>query len=123
MSSARWLLFLTQSSPHIEDFFHDINIPFDCEFFVVSKEFGYQVVLTEVYRVSSSLPLQVYRLGKLNSPSDQNLYTRRSNLQGLVLRSVIQKTVSDYCETHLQHCTTNSQMCSTSRTLPYVWNI
>lgn len=94
LSSARWLLFLNQNISRIEDYFTDINIPFDCEFLVVHKELDYQAALTEVYRVSPSLPLQARRLGNLAPPSDQNLYRRRNSLQGLVFRAVIQESVS-----------------------------
>jgi hypothetical protein len=98
LSSARWLLFLNQNFSRTEDFFTDIDIPFDCEFFVVQKEFDYQAALTEVYRVAPSLPLQARSLRSTGSQRDQSLYRRRNNLQGLELRSVIQESVSDHCE-------------------------
>ena len=52
------------------------------------------VVLTEVYRVSPTIPLQTYRFGNwtagggLTWPS-QDLYRRRNNLQGIVLRVAV----------------------------------
>jgi len=102
LSGARWLLFLNQNFSRIEDFFTDINIPFDCEFLVVHKEYSYHLRVTEVYRVSPSLPLQTLLLRNLASSNNQNLYRRRDNLQGLVLRSVIHESVSEHCETSLE---------------------
>jgi len=103
LSGARWLLFLNQNFSRIEDFLADINIPFDCEFLVAHKEYGYRLTLTEVYRVSPSLPLQTSLLTNLASPNNQNLYRHRDNLQGLVLRSVIYESVSEHCETTLDY--------------------
>jgi len=97
LSGARWLLFLNQNFSRIEDFFTDINIPFDCEFLVVNKEHDYHLTLTEVYRVSPSLPLQTRLLRNLASSNNQNLYRHRDNLQGLVLRAVIHESVSEHC--------------------------
>jgi hypothetical protein len=53
-------------------------------------------MLTEVYRVSPTLPLQTYRFGNwtagggLTCPSE-GLYTRRNNLQGAELKIGIQQ--------------------------------
>lgn len=53
---------------------------------------SHEFVLTEVYRVSPSLPLQTRRLGNcadgraVSWPS-QYLYGRRNKLQGLVLKT------------------------------------
>ena len=102
LSGASWLLFLNENFSRIEDFFTDINIPFDCELLVVHKEYAYHMILTEVYRVSPSFPLQTRLLTNLASPNNQNLYRRRDNLQGLVLRSVIQEYVSELCKTSLE---------------------
>jgi hypothetical protein len=58
---------------------------------VAQPQSDHVVVLTEVYRVSATLPLQTYRFGNwtagggLTWPS-QSLYSRRHNLQGIVLR-------------------------------------
>jgi hypothetical protein len=101
LSGAKWLLFLGHNISRIEDFFADINIPFDCEFLVVHKEFGYHVVLTEVYRISPKLPLQTLRLGDFRH---QNLYERRSNLQGLAFRSAVMESVRERCGMHVEHC-------------------
>jgi hypothetical protein len=85
------LLFL-DTNASLEEFFTDINIPFDCEFLVAQPEYGDIVTLTEVYRVSPTLPLQTYRFGNwtpgdgLTWPS-QGFYQRRNNLQGLLLKT------------------------------------
>jgi hypothetical protein len=91
MSEFFWLLFLDNNSS-LEDFFIDINIPFDCEFLVAQTEGDHVFVLTEVYRVSPSLPLQTYRFGNwtpgggLTWPS-RGFYQRRNNLQGITLKT------------------------------------
>jgi hypothetical protein len=91
MSNFFWLLFLDKNSP-LEEFFTDINIPFNCEFLVVQPEDDHVVGLTEVYRVSPTLPLQTYRFGNwtpvggLTWPS-KGFYHRRNSLQGLTLKT------------------------------------
>jgi hypothetical protein len=76
----------------LEQFFIDINIPFDCQFLVAQPQSDQVVVLTEVYRVSSTLPLQTNRFGNwtagggLNWPS-QGFYMRRKNLKGLTIQA------------------------------------
>jgi hypothetical protein len=90
MSDVKWLLFLDSNSS-LEEFFADINIPFDCEFLVAQPEGDNAVGLTEVYRVGPTLTLQTYCFGNwtpgggLTWPS-LKLYQRRNNLQGLVLK-------------------------------------
>jgi hypothetical protein len=75
----------------LEQFFTDINIPFDCQFLVAQPQGDHFGVLTEVYRVSPTLPLQTYRFGNwtagggLTWPS-QGLYRRRNNLNGNVIQ-------------------------------------
>jgi hypothetical protein len=90
-SRAVWLLFL-DTDASLEDFFTDINIPFDCEFLVAQSERGDVIALTEVYRVNPTLPLQTYRFGSWSPGggltwSSQGLYRRRNNLQGHVVRA------------------------------------
>jgi len=95
MSDANWLLFL-DTNTSLEQFFTDINIPFDCQFLVAQPQSDHVVLLTEVYRFSPTLPLQTYRFGNwtagggLTWPS-QGLYRRRNNLQGAKLKAGTQK--------------------------------
>jgi hypothetical protein len=90
-SKAIWLLFL-DTNPSLEQFFTDINIPFDCQFLVAQPQSDHVIVLTEVYRVSPTLPLQTYRFGNwtagggLTWPS-QVLNTRRNNLNGFTIQA------------------------------------
>ena len=99
-SSAIWLLFL-DTNTSLEQFFTDINIPFDCQFLVAQPQGDHVVVLTEVYRVSPTLPLQTYRFGNwtagagLTWPS-QHFYRRRNNLQGIVLRVAVKNVICLY---------------------------
>ena len=84
-----WLLFL-DTNTSLEQFFTDINIPFNCQFLVAQPHSDHVVVLTEVYRVSPTLPLQTYRFGNWTAgggliwPSE-GLYRRRNNLKRLTI--------------------------------------
>jgi hypothetical protein len=99
LSHAVWLLFLDKNSS-LEEFFTGINIPFNCEFLVAQPD-GHVVILTEVYRVRPTLPLQTYRFGNwtpdggLTWPS-QGFYQRRNNLQGIVLRVAVNNVTSNF---------------------------
>jgi hypothetical protein len=93
LSQAAWLLFLDTNTT-LEQFFTDINIPFDCQFLVAQPQSDHVVVLTEVYHVSPTLPLQTYRFGNWTAGggltwTSQDLYNRRNNLQGIVLRVAV----------------------------------
>ena len=91
MSDVIWLLFL-DTNTSLEQFFTDINIPFDCQFLVAQPHSDHVVLLTEVYRIKPALPMQTYRFGNwtvgggLTWPS-QGLYWRRNNLQGAELKA------------------------------------
>jgi hypothetical protein len=61
-SRAIWLLFL-DTNTSLEQFFTDINIPFDCQFLVAQPQSDHVVALTEVFRVSPTHLLQTYRFG------------------------------------------------------------
>jgi hypothetical protein len=93
-SKAIWLLFLDTNTA-LEQFFTDINIAFDCQFLVAQPQSDHFVVLTEVYRVSPTLPLQTYRFGNwtagggLTWPS-QGLYMRRNSLEGHIIHTAHQ---------------------------------
>jgi hypothetical protein len=90
-SKAIWLLFL-DTNTSLEQFFTDINIPFDCQFLVAQRQSDHVVVLTKVYRVSPTLPLQTYCFGNwtagggLNWPSE-DFYMRRKTLKGLTIQA------------------------------------
>jgi hypothetical protein len=66
---------------------------------VAQPEADHVVGLTEVYRVSPSLPLQTYRFGNwtpgggLTWPS-RDFYHRRSNLQGLDLGVAVNNVIN-----------------------------
>jgi hypothetical protein len=91
LSDANWLLFLKRDS-RLENFFEGIDIPFDCEMLVAQAGSSREFVLTEVYRVSPSLPLQTHWIGNCTdgravSWSSLHFYERRNKLNGLVLRT------------------------------------
>jgi hypothetical protein len=95
MSKATWLLFL-DTQLLLEEFFLDTYIPFDCEFLVVQEAGNNAVLLTEVYRIKSELPLQTRLFGTWTSPSgltwpNINLHRRRDNLQGITLKTAFSK--------------------------------
>ncbi|KAJ9579002.1 hypothetical protein L9F63_024890, partial [Diploptera punctata] len=61
MSNVIWLLFLNENtSMELEEFFQDINIPFNCEFLLAHGN----TTLLEIYRVGPNHPLQTYHFGK-----------------------------------------------------------
>ena len=60
-----WLLFL-DTNTSLSQFFTDINIPYDCQFLVAQPQSDHVVMLTEVYLVSPTLPLQTYHSGHSN---------------------------------------------------------
>ena len=101
-SKAIWLLFL-DTNTSLEQFFTDINIPFDCQFLVAQSQNDHVVVLTEVYRVSPTFPLQTYRFGNWTAgggftwPS-QGLYTRRNNLNGYVIQGTQIKVTESHSD-------------------------
>jgi len=95
LSSAIWLLFLNTTYT-LDTFLADINIPFNCEFLVAQKECDNVVVLTEVHRVKSSLPLQTYRFGHWAARgglicASVGLYQRRNRLNGAALNTAVKK--------------------------------
>ena len=90
-SKAIWLLFL-DTNTSLEQFFTDINIPFDCQFLVAQPQSEHVVLLTEVYRVSPTLPLQTYCFGNWTAGGGlsrhlQDFYLRRKNLNGLTIQA------------------------------------
>jgi hypothetical protein len=94
MSEATWLLFL--ETKFLDEFFLGIYIPFDCEFLVAQRTGKNAVVLTEVYQVKATHPLQTYPFGTWTSHGglswpNISFYQRRDNLQGLVLRTAFLK--------------------------------
>jgi hypothetical protein len=95
MSKATWMLFLDTKCP-LDEFFSDVYIPFDCEFLVVQPGGDEGAILTEVYRVTPSYPLQKYRFGTWSAAdglfcTDKGFYQRRENLQGLPLKTAFLK--------------------------------
>ncbi|XP_069679352.1 glutamate receptor U1-like [Periplaneta americana] len=89
LSSAKWLLILDTNSS-LDELFSKVNIPFDCEFLVAHPE-GVKVVLTKLYRVGPTLPLQKFQIGEWSSRGDIKWSTsgleRRNKLQGLILKT------------------------------------
>jgi hypothetical protein len=76
----------------LEQFFTNINIPFDCQFLVAQPQSDHVVVLTEVYRISSTIPLQTNRFGNWTAGGGmawplQGFYMRRKNLNGLTIQA------------------------------------
>jgi hypothetical protein len=82
-----------EKATSIEEFFSDIYVPFDSEFLVAqSSSENYEVSLTEVYKVQSTLPLQKNRIANWSSVSGLSWTTvdlhQRRDLQGVVMRCV-----------------------------------
>jgi hypothetical protein len=96
LSNGRWLMFMEEAKS-IEEFFSDIYVPFDSEFVVAQSSSGlsnedYEVSLTEVYKVQSTLPLQKNRIANWSSVSGLSWTTvdlhQRRDLEGVVMRCV-----------------------------------
>ena len=103
-SNIIWLLFL-ESCYVPEKFFADVNIPFDCEFIVVQQMDGH-TMLTELYRVSPTYPLQTYLFGNWTAERGLSVpiagfYKRRNNLQGLVMKTGTVQVHIFLCNWHL----------------------
>lgn len=109
MSKATWMLFL-DTAWLLDEFLSDVYIPFDCEFVVVQPAGDRGAILTEVYRVRPSFPLQKYPFciwsaGDGLFCTDKGFYQRRDNLQGIALKTGFLKvSVLAYsltaCENH-----------------------
>jgi hypothetical protein len=90
---AIWLLFL-DTNTSLEHFFTNINIPFDSHFLVAQQQSDHVVVLTEVYRVSPTLPLKSHHFGNWTDNSgltrtSQGFYMRRKTLKGLTIPATL----------------------------------
>jgi hypothetical protein len=78
----------------------NLDVPFDCELLVA--QWGGEVTrLSEVYRVSPQLPLQVRHFGDWSPGSRRNwpsfgLYRRRTSLDGHVIKAAILEDVCLY---------------------------
>ncbi|KAJ9587754.1 hypothetical protein L9F63_018826 [Diploptera punctata] len=85
-----WILFIDKYVA-LDVLFAGIDIPFNCEFVVAQPQNDF-VLLSEIYRVSSSQSLQFNRFGNwsqslgLSVPSC-GLYARRGNLNGYTLKT------------------------------------
>ncbi|PSN40369.1 Ionotropic receptor 124 [Blattella germanica] len=89
MAKAVWLMTLSVGST--EQYFTDINVPFNCEFFVART--GVSVTLSEVYRASKNKPVQTFYYGRWNNVSGlisdkPSIYIRRTDMEGVVLNVI-----------------------------------
>jgi hypothetical protein len=102
LPTGRWLMFW--SAPFIENFFSNIKIPYDCEFFVLQplinndkREDGLSII--EIYQDHPSRSLQKHLVahwtisGALNW-SAPLLIQRRANLRGIPIRVGLTSAVS-----------------------------
>jgi hypothetical protein len=89
----------------LEDFFADIYIPLDCEFLVAQRSNGteegdLEVLLTEVYNVHPTRPLQINPVARWSSNSglkwsEISFLERRADLQGISLKAAVFNDVSN----------------------------
>jgi hypothetical protein len=98
----KWLMFL-DTLLSVEEAFNKTYIPFDSEFVVAqgstgSSDGNLRVVLTELYHVHVSFPLQKFRIGVwspatgltwANAPFAQ----RRTDLRGIVIKGALRPQV------------------------------
>jgi hypothetical protein len=100
-SGARWLVFLPALSE-----LSNLDVPFDCEL-LVAQLGGEVTVLSEAYRPSPELPLQVRYFGDWSPGSRRNwpslgLYRRRTSLDGHVIKAAILEDVRLYVSLYYQ---------------------
>ncbi|PSN34367.1 Ionotropic receptor 141 [Blattella germanica] len=107
LRSSTWLLYLSTWS--IEDYFKDVDIPFDCLFLVAEEHGNNSVRITEVYRIYPSLPLSfntfcTWKNGEGLSCSKYSMMMRRNTLQGLDMKIIVPNTtaVQDEGSKHLK---------------------
>lgn len=89
VANSVWFVFLNSS---IADFFKEIHLSFDIQLIAGKIADQETVDLFEVYRVDKGFPTRVKVFGKWTAESGLNavkglLYSRRSDLEGKVLRT------------------------------------
>jgi hypothetical protein len=107
MSKVKWLLFL-DSMTSLEDDFSDNSIPLDCQFLVAQRSTGteegdLEVLLTEVYNVHPTRPLQINPVARWSSnsgitSSEDSFRDRRADLQGISLKAAV---INEVCNKYI----------------------
>jgi hypothetical protein len=102
LSRGRWLLFF--SAPSIDNFFSNIKIPHDCEFFVTQPFIGNDekedgISITEIYQDHPSRSLQKHLVAHWTLSGGLNwsaslLIQRRADLHGISIRVGLNSKVS-----------------------------
>jgi hypothetical protein len=100
LSDAVWILFSNfqeADTESLEEFFHDMYIPLDCEFLVAHAQ-DPDVIISEVFRVTRNTPLTrnyfgVWRQRTGIALTNISFFERRNDLQGTVM-NVATMTVS-----------------------------
>ncbi|KAJ4432614.1 hypothetical protein ANN_21237 [Periplaneta americana] len=100
MSRGKWILFLN-STISVQEYFANIYVPVDCEFLVTreAEDSGFDVTLVEVYRPSSSAPLQVHPVANWSATrgmlwTSVTLLNRRKDLHGVCIKAAMIHDVS-----------------------------
>jgi hypothetical protein len=99
ISKAKWLQFI--DSDQMEVYLTGSYIPLDCLFIVAAPTETRSVTFTEVYHIRRNHRLQKIRLGEWHperGPSWTNVsfYTRRRDLQGVMINAAVISDVSTY---------------------------
>ncbi|KAL0269319.1 UNVERIFIED_CONTAM: hypothetical protein PYX00_007100 [Menopon gallinae] len=86
-----WLIFIKDRT-EMEDFFRDVITPFDLRMVVAETKYDDRIDFFEVYRVLQDRPLRTphfgsWRLGEGYKLGSRNIYERRQNLEGIVLKT------------------------------------
>jgi hypothetical protein len=102
LTLAEWLLFLWDPCP-LEDIFHRLFIPLDCEFLVAKWFKNGSVQLKEVYHISPKFDLEQHSVGNWSLQHGLQwrtigFYKRRKNLRGLELRVGVSEV--RFCSIH-----------------------
>jgi hypothetical protein len=99
----------------------NLEVPFDCELLVA--QWGGKVTrLSEVYRASPELPLQVWHFGDWSLGSHRNwpsfgLYRRRTSLDGHVIKAAILEDVRLYFQVLKHYIMTTFITCTLGQVL------
>jgi hypothetical protein len=107
LSDAVWILlsnFQETDTESLQEFFHDIYIPLDCQFLLAHSQDA-DVIISELYHVTRNLPLTknyfgIWSQGAGIVVTNISFFERRNDLQGMTMK-VATMTVSKVSTTYV----------------------
>ncbi|PSN56448.1 hypothetical protein C0J52_08369 [Blattella germanica] len=93
ISIGKWLMFM-ESKTNLDNFFQNINVPFNCEFLVAQQANDTIITISEVYHLSESTPLQQNIVATWNNNegliwNSKHLFEHRGDLMGIQLTAAV----------------------------------